>query len=175
MEKRGADRDKISRLTALYGMMIALAVLLSYVEMLIPISLGVPGVKLGLANLVTIVALYTIGIRGAVEISLMRIVFVGLTFSNLFAMFYSLAGGVLSLMLMFLCKKRDWLGQTGVSIVGGVGHNVGQLFVAALVVENTAVLYYLPFLLVAGTIAGMVIGILGGIVASRIGRLIRNL
>ena len=175
MEKRAADRDKTSRLTALYGMMIALAVLFSYVEMLIPLNLGIPGVKLGLANLVTIVAFYTIGVKEAVAITLVRIVLVGITFSNLFSMLYSLAGGELSLILMILCRKRDWYGQTGVSIVGGVGHNVGQLIVAAIVVENTAVFYYFPYLLVAGIIAGMLIGILGGIVVNRLSRFIRNL
>lgn len=174
MEKRAAGRDKTPSWTALHGMMLALAVLLSYVEMLIPISLGIPGVKLGLANLVTIVALYTIGARGAAVITLLRILLVGLTFSNLFTMLYSLAGGALSLFLMIVCRKRDWFGQTGVSILGGVGHNLGQLFVAALVVENMAVFYYFPYLLVAGIVAGMLIGILGGIVTNRLSRFIKN-
>lgn len=160
---------------ARYGMMIGLAFILSYIEAMIPIPLGIPGVKLGLANLVTIVGLYVIGVKGTIVISLLRIVLVGLTFSNVGSMMFSLAGGGLSLALMVLCRKMDWFGQTGISIVGGVGHNIGQLGVAALVVENGNVFYYLPFLLVAGTVAGTVIGILGGIITGRILKFSRNL
>lgn len=160
---------------ALYGMMIALSLLLSYVETLIPISLGVPGVKLGLANLVSIVGLYIIGIPGTIAITLVRIVLVGFTFGNMFSMLYSLAGAAVSLSAMILCRKRELLGQTGVSIVGGVGHNVGQILVAAAIVESSAVFYYLPFLLLAGSIAGGLIGTLGGMVTRRIGRYVRYL
>lgn len=168
------QRNTSSEIVAEYGMMIALAFLLSYVETLIPINLGVPGVKLGLANLVSIVALYVIGVRGAVTISLVRIVLVGLTFGNLFSMFYSLGGGAFSLFLMVFLKKREWFSQTGISMIGGVGHNIGQLSVAAAVVENGQVFYYLPFLLAAGTVAGALIGILGGIVVKRIARVVKK-
>lgn len=174
MTGRARNRDRTSVLAAEYGMMIALAFLLSYVETLIPISLGVPGVKLGLANLVTIVALYVIGVKGAVIISLVRILLVSLTFGNMFSMFYSLGGGILSLVLMAPAKSKRLFSQTGVSIIGGVGHNIGQLAVAAFVVENAAVFYYLPFLLAAGTVAGALIGLLGGIVTKRIGRFVKN-
>lgn len=170
----GGGRDQTSQKVAEYGMLIALAFLLSYVETLIPINLGVPGIKLGLANLVNIVGLYVIGVKGTAVIALVRIVLVGLTFGNMFSMFYSLAGGALSLLLMILCKHKDWFGQTGVSIVGGVGHNIGQLLVAAAVVENGQVFYYLPFLMTAGIAAGALIGLLGGIVTKRIGRFVKN-
>lgn len=168
-------RDRTPQKTALYGMMIALAFLLSYVETLIPISLGVPGVKLGLANLVTIVGLYLIGPAGTAAISLVRIVLVGFTFGNMFSILYSLAGGALSLGVMILCRNRDWFSQTGVSVAGGVGHNVGQLLVAAAVVENGYVFYYLPFLMLAGTAAGALIGLLGGIVTKRLAKFVENL
>lgn len=161
-ERRGAGR------AALCGMMIALAFLLSYVETLIPISLGVPGVKLGLANLVTIVGLYLVELPQLIFISLVRIVLTGFTFGNGFSMVYGLAGGALSLLVMLAVRRTGWFSQTGVSIAGGVGHNVGQLIVAALVVENTAVFYYLPALLAAGSAAGAVIGLLGGIVTERV-------
>lgn len=153
---------------ALYGMLIALAFILSFVETLIPIQIGLPGVKLGLANLVTIVGLYTIGVKGTVAVSLARIVLVSLTFGNMFSMFYSLAGWGLSLSLMILVKQLKLFSPVGVSIIGGVGHNVGQIVIAVLVVHTWWVFSYLPFLLAAGTIAGMVIGILGGIIAERI-------
>lgn len=164
-----------SEWVARYGMMIGLAFIFSYIEAMIPISLGVPGIKLGLANLVNIVGLYVIGVRGTIAVSLLRIVLVGLTFSNVAAMAFSLAGGAVSLALMILCKKMKLFDQVGISIVGGVGHNIGQLAVAAFVVENVNVFYYLTFLLVAGTIAGALIGILGGIITTRILKYTRNL
>lgn len=154
--------------TAQYGMLIALAFILSFVETLIPIQLGIPGVKLGLANLVTIVGLYTVGIRGTVMVSLTRIVLVGFTFGNMFSMIYGLAGGALSLLVMVLLKKKNWFSQIGISIGGGIAHNVGQICIAAVVVQTGGVFYYLAVLLVAGTVAGTLIGLLGGIITERI-------
>lgn len=168
-------REQKTGRTALCGMLIALAFLFSYVETLIPISLGIPGVKLGLANLVTIVGLYLVSLPQLILISLVRIVLAGLTFGNGFSMIYSLAGGALSLLFMLLARKTGWFSQAGVSVAGGVGHNVGQLVIAAFVVENRAVFYYLPFLLAAGSAAGAVIGMLGGIVTKRIGPAVRRL
>lgn len=158
--------------TALYGLLLALAMVFSYVETLIPISLGVPGVKLGLANLVTMVGLYTIGVPGTIAVNLLRIVLTGFTFGNMFSMLYSLAGAALSLLLMFLVKKSGWFTTVGVSIIGGVGHNIGQLAVAAFAVQTLGVFSYLPVLLAAGTVAGALIGLLGGIIVQRIGGLI---
>lgn len=160
---------------ATYGMLISLAFIFSYVEAIIPIPIPVPGVKLGLANLVTIVGLYTVGIRGTVAISLIRIVLVGFTFGNASSMIYSLAGGALSLILMILVRKTGWFSQIGVSIVGGIGHNIGQLSIAALVVQTAGVFYYLPFLMVAGVVAGAVIGLLGGLVTERIQGFVKKL
>lgn len=168
-ENRPSRRqDRTAKYVALYGMMTALAFLLSYVETLIPISLGVPGVKLGLANLVTIVSLYLLGPRPAGVIALVRVVLTGFTFGNLSMMMYSLAGAALSLLLMAVSRKKDLFGTIGVSVIGGVGHNVGQLLVAAAVVESSSLLYYLPVLLTAGTAAGAVIGMLGGILTKRL-------
>lgn len=160
---------------AQYGMLIALAFIFSYLEAIIPLPIPIPGVKLGLANLVTIVGLYTVGISGTVVVSLIRIVLVGVTFGNLFSMVYSLAGGALSLLLMVLCKKKQWFSQVGVSILGGIGHNVGQLIIASFVVQTAGVFYYLPALLTAGVAAGAVIGLLGGMVTERIQNLVRRL
>lgn len=160
---------------AQYGMLIALAFIFSYLEAIIPLPIPIPGVKLGLANLVTIVGLYTVGISGTVVVSLIRIVLVGVTFGNLFSMVYSLAGGALSLLLMVLCKKKQWFSQIGVSILGGIGHNVGQLIIASFVVQTAGVFYYLPALLTAGVAAGAVIGLLGGMVTERIQNLVRRL
>ena len=160
--------NRTGRLVATYGMLISLAFIFSYLEAIIPIPIPIPGVKLGLANLVTIVGLYTVGVKGTVAVSLIRIVLVGCTFGNLFSMVYGLAGGALSLVLMILFRKANWFSQIGVSIIGGIGHNIGQLTVAALVTETAGVFYYLPVLLAAGVVAGGVIGLLGGLVTERI-------
>ncbi|NNJ29046.1 Gx transporter family protein [Lacrimispora defluvii] len=169
------NKKKSAHMAALYGMLIALAFVLSFVESLIPISLGIPGVKLGLANLVTVVGLYTVGTTGTVVISLLRIVLTGFTFGNLFAMLYSLAGWGLSIVIMILCKKKKWFGTSGISILGGIGHNIGQITVAAFVVKQAGVFFYLPMLLIAGTAAGLVIGILGSMIISRIKIVIKKL
>ncbi|MBE5975886.1 Gx transporter family protein [Lacrimispora xylanisolvens] len=169
------NKKKSAHMAALYGMLIALAFVLSFVESLIPISLGIPGVKLGLANLVTVVGLYTVGTTGTVVVSLLRIVLTGFTFGNLFAMLYSLAGWGLSIVIMILCKKKKWFGTSGISILGGIGHNIGQITVAAFVVKQAGVFFYLPMLLIAGTAAGLVIGILGAMIISRIKIVIKKL
>lgn len=158
----------MAKKTAYLGMLTALAFVFSYIEFLLPINLGVPGVKLGLANLVVIVALYTMNVRWAFTLSLVRILLTGLTFGNPASMIYSLAGGILSLVIMIIAKKWKIFSVTGVSILGGVFHNIGQIVVAILVVETASLLYYLPVLILSGTIAGVLIGVLASI-------LIRNL
>jgi len=167
------DWQKKAKVVAEYGMLIALACVLGYIEALIPLPLPV-GVKLGLANLMTLVALYTVGGRGAAMVSLVRIILVGFTFGNMGSMLYSLAGGVFSLLIMILAKKSGWFSQIGVSVLGGVFHNIGQLTVAALVTETGGVFVYLPFLLVGGVIAGVLIGILGGIMVERVAEIIKT-
>ncbi len=161
-------RDQKARRAALGGLMTALAFLLGYVETLFPLSLGVPGVKLGLANLAGIVSLYLLGPLPAAFVSLLRVVLTGFTFGNLSMMMYSLAGASLSLLVMILCRKADLFSIRGVSIAGGVSHNIGQLLLAAAVLENGAILYYLPVLLLAGTVSGGFIGLLGAEAARRL-------
>ncbi len=170
-EKKKNDAAAKARFVALCGMMTALAFLFGYVETLIPINLGAPGIKLGLANLVTMVSLYLLGTPAAVVITLVRVVLTGFTFGNMSMMMYSLAGAFVSLLLMILVRKKSWFSPTGVSIVGGVGHNVGQLAVAAAVLESRTLFYYLPVLLIAGVVAGAVIGILCGRMVKRLVRL----
>lgn len=143
-----------------YGMYIALAMILSYIEVLIPINFGIQGVKLGLANLVVFILLYTEGIMGAAMVSILRILLVSFSFGNAYSLLYSLTGGILSLVIMILCKKTKLFSKIGVSMMGGVSHNIGQVFIASLVLGNAA-FYYLPALLVAGLITGGVNGLLG--------------
>lgn len=148
--------------TALYGLLIALAFIFGYIETLIPVYLGAPGVKLGLANLVTIIALYALGFLPAVWISLARILLIGFTFGSMSTILFSLAGAVLSLTVMWICRRFSLVDMVGASILGGVFHNIGQFLVAAYVVRTFGVFSYMPVLLFAGTAAGGVIGLLGG-------------
>ena len=164
---RERDRSRGQK-AALYGMLISLGFVFSYVEAMIPVPMPAPGMKLGLANLVGIVGLYTIGVTGVVIISLVRIVLVGFTFGNTFSMIYGLAGGAVSLLAMIGAKKSGWFGTVGVSILGGVFHNVGQLLVAMAVVESLAISGYLPVLLIAGLLTGLLIGILAGQMLKRL-------
>lgn len=160
--------------TAYMGMMVALAFVFSYIESLIPINIRIPGIKLGLANLVIIVALYTIGTKEAFVLSFVRILLNGLTFGNMASMIYSLGGGMLSLAAMLIAKKTKLFSVTGVSVIGGVFHNIGQILVAILVLETKSLVYYLPVLILSGLAAGVLIGILGGILIKRLDGVINN-
>ena len=157
---------------AYFGVFTTLALIFSYVETLIPIQFGIPGVKLGLANLVTVIALYGLGIREAFAINLVRVILTGFTFGNMSSILFGLAGAVLSLLLMALCKQFQLLDMTGISILGGVAHNIGQFLVAAFVTKTFGVFSYLPVLLIAGTVAGALIGLLGGLILKRISRIL---
>lgn len=160
-----------TRKIAYLGLLTALAFVFSYIEFLIPVNIGVPGAKLGLANLVIIVALYTLGERDAFLLSVIRIVLVGFTFANLAMMIYSLAGGCLSYVAMVIAKKTNRLSITGVSVLGGVFHNIGQILVAMAVLETESLIYYLPVLLIVGIASGVAIGVLGAMVTKRLGRI----
>ena len=145
---------------AYFGIFTALALIFSYVETLIPISFGIPGVKLGLANLIIVIVLYKTALKDACMLSVVRVLLAGFLFGNYFSIVYSLAGALLSLFVMAALKKAGGFSVIGVSIAGGVSHNIGQLIVAMLVVETFQVAYYVPVLLTAGLITGCVIGIL---------------
>ena len=147
--------------------MAALAIIFGYVEMLLPVFFVVPGMKLGLANLVTVFVLYRYRAKEAAVISLIRIVVIGFLLANLFSILYSLAGAALSLLCMTAARRFSGLSIVGVSILGGVTHNLGQLIVAALVVENGNVFYYFPALLISGLVTGALIGIVTGEILKR--------
>lgn len=157
-----------SKRTAYYALCIALAFVLSYLESLIPINIGVPGIKLGLANLVVVTALYTMKPRDAFIISMVRILLSGLTFGGVFSLVYSFAGGILSFAVMLLSKKGSRLSALGVSVLGGSVHNIGQLAAAAIVMENAGVFYYLPVLLLSGALTGTLTGLISQAVISRV-------
>lgn len=168
--KKNGKGEKITgnRLTAMVGVLIALALILSYLESLVPINVAIPGIKLGLANLVTIVALRRLGIKAAIIVSVGRILLSAILFGNMMVLLYSFAGATLSLLVMLVVQKVRFFTVTGVSICGALAHNFGQLVVAALVMENANIMYYLPVLVVAGAVAGTAIGILAGVVLKNI-------
>ena len=151
---------------ALLAMCVALSMILSYVESLLP-SPGVPGVKLGLANLVVIFALYKLGWREAAGISLLRVFLVSLLFGHAASLMYSAAGAALSRAGMILLKKTDKLSCVAVSVIGGVLHNVGQILMARLLMGPNVV-YYLPVLILSGTAAGVAIGIVSALIVKRV-------
>ena len=157
---------------AYFGVFTALALIFSYVESLIPIQIGIPGVKLGLANLMLVIALYKMSLKETYLLSITRVVLSGFLFGNMFAILYSLAGGLLSLTVMAVLKKAGGFSVMGVSIAGGVFHNIGQLIIAMIVVETFSVAYYIPVLLIAGVITGLLIGIAANETLKRIKELI---
>ena len=144
--------------TAFMGLLLAFALILSYIETLIPFQTGIPGVKLGLANLAVVLSLYLFTWKEAILLTTLKAVLSGLMFGNLFMIIYSLAGALISCMIMILLKKTGGFHVPIVSVAGGVMHNMGQLLVAVFVVETYSIFYYIPVLMIAGLITGLVIG-----------------
>ncbi|MBR2808053.1 MAG: Gx transporter family protein [Oscillospiraceae bacterium] len=158
---------KTKKLTVM-AMTTAVAMILSFVESQIPAFVAVPGVKIGLANIAVVFALYRLGWKEAVAISLVRVVLVSMLFGSIASLFYSLAGAVLSLTGMGLLKKTGKFTEIMISVTGGILHNIGQIGMACLILETAALRYYLPFLLISGIIAGIVVGILSAVLVQRI-------
>ncbi len=154
--------------TARYALLTALAMVLSWLESLLVFPGLLPGMKVGLTNIVVLFALYRMGLRDAVRISLARALLASMTFGNAYSFAYSLAGAALSLAVMAGLKKWDKFSLLGVSAAGGVCHNLGQLAVAVAVLETARLGWYLPALLASGTAAGVVIGIAGGLAVERV-------
>lgn len=153
---------------AFLSMSIALAMILSFVESLIPALVAIPGIKIGLPNLIIVFILYRVGWKETVIVSIIRIVLVSLLFGNVQTMTFSIAGAVLSLLGMILLQKTNWFSAIAVSITGGILHNIGQIIAAVLWTQTAEIAYYLPVLLVSGTVAGTVIGLLAGLLVKRL-------
>ena len=153
---------------AVLALAIALAMILSFVESQIPAFVAIPGVKIGLANIAVVFVLYKLGWKEAVLISLVRVFMVSMLFGTLVSLFYSVAGAVLSLTGMVLLKKTGLFSTVAVSVTGGVLHNVGQILMACLLLETNVIVYYLPFLILSGVIAGVVIGVVAAIMVNRV-------
>ena len=153
---------KTQKLTVM-ALTTAIALVLSFIESQIPAFVAVPGVKMGLPNIAIVYALYRLGWKEAAMISLIRVVLVSLLFGSAASFLYSFAGAVLSLLGMTLLKKTGKFTEIVVSVAGGVLHNIGQIAMASIILETDALRYYLPFLLVSGILAGVVIGLISGI------------
>ncbi len=148
-----------ARRVATVGVLVALALIFSYVEVLIPFNFGIPGVKLGLANLVIVAALYELRAREAFLVDVTRIGVSSLLFGSVVSLWYSLAGGLLSFAVMALARRGGRFGTMGVSVLGGVSHNIGQLAVAVVLLGTGRLVWYLPTLLVSGVLTGALIGL----------------
>lgn len=161
-------KSKTGKITLL-GLCTSLALILAYVEVLMPpLYAAVPGIKLGLPNIVIVFVLYSFGLPSAAAVSLVRMILVSILFGNVMALAYSAAGALLSLAVMALLKKTDLFSVTGVSVVGGVLHNVGQILMAMYLFKTVQLGYYLIVLSVTGTISGMLIGLCGAVAIKRI-------
>lgn len=157
-------RNKVAYLGAFLG----LALICSYVESLIPFYFGIPGVKLGLTNVVVVLMLYCVGEKEAFTVSILRIILAGILFGNVFSILYSLAGGIVSFLAMLLLKKTGRFGVLPISVTGGIFHNVGQIAAAAFVVDSYNVFYYFPVLLIAGYVTGFLIGMAAKEIIARV-------
>lgn len=154
--------------SAYLGLLCAAAIILGYVESLFPVFVGVPGMKIGLPNLAVVMVLYLYSWKEAMAVSFVRILVIGFLFGNAFSIAFSLAGGILSLLCMEAARRFLKLSCTGVSMIGGVTHNLGQILVAMVVVENVRVGYYFSILAVTGLVTGILIGILAAELVKRI-------
>ena len=160
-------RNNTRKLTAL-ALTVSFALILSFIESRIPAFVAIPGVKVGLANIAIIFTLYKFGIKEAIAVSLVRILLVSMLFGSPISMIYSIFGATLSLTLMFVLKKFTPLSEVAVSVCGGVMHNIGQITAASIMLGTNVVVYYLPFLLVSGTIAGIVVGVASGLLIVKV-------
>ena len=160
-------KTNVRKLTCL-ALIVSFAMILSYIEAKIPVFVAIPGVKMGLANIAVIFVLYKMGAKEAAVVSVLRIFLISMLFGNVESLFFSLMGGLLSFAVMLLLKKLTPLGEVAVSVSGGVMHNVGQIIAAMMLLQTDAVMYYLPFLILSGTIAGVVVGVVSALLIKRV-------
>ena len=156
------------RKTAFLALSVTLGLILSYVEALLPVFAGVPGMKPGLSNILIVFLLFRYGIAEAATVNLLRILIAGILFGNPFSIVYSLSGAVFAIIGMALLKRTGMFSVYGVSMAGGMLHNAGQILVAAFIVENYNIVLYLPVLIVSGCITGFIVGFIGGVIIKRV-------
>ncbi len=156
---------------AYMGLCLALALILSYVESLIPFNFGIPGVKLGLANLCVVVLFYICGPKEALIVDILRVILSGFIFGNMSMILYSLTGAAVSYICMYTAFKSDWFSPIGVSLTGGVTHNIGQLIVAVFILGTVRIVYYIPILIISGALTGGLIGFISHLVVPAVKRI----
>lgn len=157
-----------TRKIATLGLLTALCIILGYVESLIPINVAIPGIKIGLTNIVILFCLYRLDTKSALFINIMRILIVGFMFGNGLSIIYSLCGGILSFIVMLFAKNKLRLRLLSVSILGGVFHNIGQILACMLLIKTYSVLYYLIILYFTGMLSGAIIGLIGYLMIKRV-------
>ena len=160
-------RNNTLKLTTL-AITISIAMILSFIESRIPAFVAIPGIKVGLANIAVFFALYKLGVKEAITVSIIRVILVSMLFGSPISMIYSICGAVLSLTSMIIIKYFTPLNEVTVSVAGGVMHNIGQIIAASFMLGTNVVIYYLPFLLLSGTIAGVVVGIAAALLIKRV-------
>ena len=167
VERQSNMQKSSTKKIAMYGMLIALAFIFSYIESQIPYMFVIPGMKLGLANIVILIALYTLGTKSAFILSIIRVLLASLTFGNMSMFWFSVAGATLSFIVMALMKRLKGFSMVGVSVAGGVAHNIGQIIVAMIMLSEVMI-YTLIFLIIGGTITGAVIGVIGATACAKL-------
>ncbi|MBQ4284597.1 MAG: Gx transporter family protein [Lachnospira sp.] len=160
--------SKKTKAIAICGVMTAVAMIFSYIESLFPIPIPVYGVKLGIANIAIITVLFVVGKKEAFIVNIIRIALTAMLFGNLNSFLFSIAGGFLSLVVMIGLQYTKRFSTVGISVAGGVFHNIGQTIAAVFIMETGAIIYYLPVLLISGIVTGIVIGIVSGLVVKRV-------
>ena len=153
---------------AAFGVYVALAMIFSYIELQIPPLVAIPGIKLGLPNVVIIIAMYKFGWKEAIVINVLRVLLVSVLFGTVLSLLYSVAGAILSLFVMIILKKSKIFSTVLVSVFGAISHNIGQITVAIFVLETSELLYYLPVLIITGTISGVLLGLIGATVVKKL-------
>lgn len=160
-------RNNTRKLTQL-ALTVSFAMMLSFIESRIPAFVAIPGVKIGLANIAVIFTLYKFGFKEAISVSLVRVLLVSILFGSPISLIYSVSGAILSFASMLLLKALTPLREVAVSVAGGVMHNVGQIAAASIMLDTNVVVYYLPFLILSGTIAGIAVGITAALLIKRV-------
>lgn len=158
---------------AYLGVLTAVALIFSYVEVLIPVDFGIPGMKLGLANIVSVLTIYIFDNKSAYVVSILRVLLAGILFGSFSSMLYSLSGAILSLTVMIFLKNKTKLSIVGESMMGGVFHNIGQLVLACFIVNQLKLTYYGPILIISGFLTGFLIGIVSGLIYKRVETYVR--
>ena len=160
-------RNNTVRLTTL-ALSVSFALILSYIESRIPALVAIPGVKMGFANIAVIFTLYKLGIKEAAAVSFVRVVMVSVLFGSPVSFIYSVSGAIVSLFFMVILKKLTPLSEIAISVVGGVMHNIAQIAAASVILGTSVVGYYLPYLLLSGSLSGVAIGAVSAILIKKV-------